>query len=1164
MNTNKGKKLSNVEHLLLRPDTIIGSIRNSETECWVYDEESKRIITKLITYNPGLERLFIEIMSNVEDNKWRSEKAGIKMTNIEVTTDDVNGEIIFKNNGSHIPIELTQYEFTDDKTQKVIVEEMYPAELFFSEFRAGTNFVDDQERKTSGKNGYGSKATNVFSKRFDILHSDPNHKLLYHQTFTNNSKSRTKPEVSPYFGEAFTQISFIPDYERFGYPGMDDTFISLIKRHLYECSMVTGLPVKFNGEKLYVKNLEDYSKLFFPQSNTILFKSELGDECVVVEHPEEESMEANSVKHVSFVNGIYTKDGGIHVDNWSEKIFRFLVDEFNKRKVKKGEPLKTTRKQLMPYFTIFVRCELPGPEFKSQTKDQLTGPNYSLLTNPNDPKHFNEYIRETVTKMLKWKFVNVLESKLSFLNESAAARKEKRGTKIPLGKKAEDANYAGKKGYAMNCTLYITEGLSAKTFATKLVSKLENGPDYYGTFALKGKFINVHNATVQEINNNEEVKLLKQVLGLITNVDYSIDDNFNKLRYGKVCILTDADDDGIHIRGLVLNFFFRMWPSLFYRSPAFCTSMSTAVTMIKLPKEKLPIMFYSNPSFKNWLEVNTLPKSVQPQYYKGLGTHEGNEYELYLNDPKIIDYLLDGQEEDYMNLGFDDEKGCSDWRKEWMLQYIKTEATSLQEYTYEGFMSLSAFVSEHLIIYHRMTLRRALPCMYDGFKESQRKIIYGIFNSSECRKEKIDLETIVGIIKKATRYHHGGVSMSSAIVKLAQGYIGSNNIPLLKNCGEFGTRWNGGKDAAAPRYIKTQPEDISEYIFRKEDEPLYEVVNEDGKEVEYRFYMPILPMVLINGASGMASGWSTEIPCFNPHDIINWINHYLAAPDHLDQLPKLTPWYRGFTGKIELTKNGWKSVGILEQCTTPKGWWDIKECPIGVWPVNIKMYIEQLESGEIGEGEKKKVCKKFIVDKKKMKSTTNSIHYRIKPSDEFLPDIDTPNNFKILQRNYSLKNIVVLDEHDYPHRYDSVESLLSDFCKKRLEFYVKRKEYWLNYYKNEIIVDQYKLRFLEMFIRKEITVDDLNQEDEVVEMMLLSHNFVKIDNSFDYILSMGLKSLTLRRLENIRKDIKKVQDKIDELEKKDIKNIWLDELSDFEKAYNKFLKTRNDDEKLKE
>jgi len=627
------------------------------------------------------------------------------------------------------------------------------------------------------------------------------------------------------------------------------------------------------------------------------FTAPNGDECVIVEKDPGDTLTLEDVDSVSFVNGIRTQAGGIHVNVWRDTIFRALVTTFNtKKKGKKATTtLKTSAKEMYPYMTLFIRTEVDRPSFASQTKDCLTGLkdengkniDYRLLNakSKTQKESWNEMLEKNLKKMMRWNFITLLEEKIAIKEERKLARKEGvSSSRLRLDpSKATDAIKAGTRD-SSKCTLWIGEGQSAIAFVNRGIGSIPKGRDHNGSYAIRGKFINVRNATTREVNSNEEVSSLKKMIGLHAGVDYSDPDNRKELRYGKICIVADADDDGIHIRGLLLNFFFHSYRALIEEN--FVESFSTAVAAVMFKKKSLEsLKFYSNPEFKKWYEESSKENKIdRVNYLKGLGSINPREAPGYFQDPKVISYVPDDEQEETMKLGFDDRE--SDARKVWITDSLASEDS---EYQYEGIMTLSAFVSEQLIIYHRMVLFRALPCIWDGFKESQRKILYAILKRNYSAPN--DLERVTGAIKEETAYHHGGNSIAEAITKMGQGFVGSNNIPLCVNDGEFGTRVNGGSDHAKPRYLKTMPEKIARCLFPAVDDALLERKTEDNVPVEWEYYIPILPMILVNGANGIASGFSTNIPSYNPKDLIRRVRRWLKKGDEgVDEMDWMVPW----------------------------------------------------------------------------------------------------------------------------------------------------------------------------------------------------------------------------------------------------------------------------------
>jgi DNA topoisomerase-2 len=1175
-------------------------------EMWVYNSETDSFSLQSIRFNPGLFNIIRELGSNIIDNKWRSESTDppSQMKTVQIILDPETGRITFMNDGYCIPVEKQTYVHTDHRTQKNISEVMYPAELFFGEMLAGTNFEDDDvPRKTSGKNGIGAKAANVFSVEFEVDHADG--KKRFYQKYVENGK-RTDYQITSLKKKGYTKISFIPDYHRFGYEGLDDDLIGVIKYYAYEISaMLKGIPVEFKvlGEeeethKIVVKDMIKWAKMHYPSAkNFIHLKNKNGDEMVMIERDDPpESDEIDNIAHRSYVNGILMKDGGTHVDVWRDAIFTKLIKTFNGRKVKEPLP-KASAKNIYPYFLMILRCEIDRPEFFSQTKDKFRS---FQLPKGYDPDKWLEYTKaqlapespnqEQLNKMMKWDFISLLEEKLLAKADKALSKKEN-SRRLAMGDKLKDAGWAGTK-QRDKAILCITEGLSAKTLAVRGMAVMDDGHDRFGAYAIRGKFLNVTNATKAKINQNEEVQSLKKVLGLKTGVDYMKDENYKDLRYGGgVLLMTDADDDGIHIRGLLLNFFWKMFPSLMQRNyvgtsviPNSFTSnmrsLSTPVVKVnvKTTKGVTEKVFYTNQDFRNWYANTENAKSIVStkkhpgiKYFKGLGSADAKEAADFFSKQITMAYYIDGEEDNYMTLGFSDKS--SHQRKEWITKdmvpansdEIDVDDVPTTVVQYQGNISVGHFVDKQLVIYHRMVLRRALPSLWDGFTESMRKIIYGLFLRNFQGPKNIEI--LGAAVKEVAHYEHAIASLYKTMQNMAKGFVGSNNIPLLTNDSEMGSRIGGlsaNSDECAPRYSLTQLEEVTRSIFPQVDNELCKHRYESNDKVEYVHYIPAIPMVLVNGTKSIGTGFSSTIPSYNPTDIVNWIKLWLTDPDKLDELEYLTPWYRNFKGKITLIYDDnnipikWESRGILEK-GPEKDWWHIRELPIDLWGNKMAEELEYLQSGQPVKGSKKKPTKNtYLLDFKDLCSA-NTIHYMIKPRKEYIPDIDTKGNLTMLKSTHSLTNMVLIDENDYPKRYNTAEEILEEFCERRIVFYDKRKTYLLDSLHKKYKVESNRYKFVKAVVDGRLK---LNQEDTQLESDMMSLKLAKMSTgetrepSYDYLLSMQMRSMTKKKLEELQKLIDNINKDITILQGKKAKDLWMEDLDNFEKEYARFLKTR--------
>jgi len=1177
----KGKKLSDFEHILLRPDTYIGSIVPITQIHWIWDNDKKHAIRKKIKYNPGLFNIIREIVSNSIDNVWRTKDSSMSKIVFTVSLD--TGEISVINDGYCIPVEKEEYEYVNYRTGKTIKETLYPAELFFGEAKAGTNFDDSEERKTSGKNGIGSKATNVFSKSFTVEHTDSVNKKKFSQTYTDNGKSRTKPKITSYSsGAGYTKITFTPDYDRFKM-NMTEDFVALLRIYCSEAAMITGLPVTFsmirNGSKetskLVFKDLIKFVKLFYPTTkNFISFKTKGNDECVVIEGEEPDADQTGNVQHISYVNGIRTKDGGVHVDTWRDAVITPLMKTFNAKYKNKKNPLKTSAKQLYPYLAFFIRVELDQPSFDSQTKDRLNSP-IPIISKPTAAE---------ITKILKWNFVSLLEEKLLYYQERQIQRREGVKKRIVGSKNLTDANDAGSKN-SLKCTLFITEGLSAKTLAESFVSFLDGGSDLHGAFAIKGKLLNVAKASSKQIIENKEIQELQSALGLIPHTDYSDLSNRKMLRYGRVNFFTDADDDGFHIRGLLANFFWIRYPSLWKQG--FFDILAESTPVVKIWKNftapKPLISFYTNSEYQAWSKAKSTGKE-RVEYFKGLGTIGPEHVQEMVTNRNTVEFTLEGDEDSYMNMAF--SEGESDLRKQWIVRDMGEggDVYNEPEFFYKGKVGLSTFIDTNLLQYERITITRAIPSVLDGFKEGQRKIYYGLNKQGLTSERKLlSVERAASAATSVSGYHHGGVSAEQTVIKMAQGFVGSNNIPFLVNRGQFGTRRMGGKDASASRYVKTYVDPFSHLIFSKEDSDVLTYLSDDGHPVEPQFYMPILPMFLINGkakakgSQGIATGFATKCPPFNPSDIVTWIQAWLK--DQHEDMPKLVPWWRGFSGDTEMatTKVTGKSESFDQVIVTGKldkiekgkfkGWWRISELPIGVWTNDVKEMLETLMVKQTKEvtrgGTKHKVENPAVIKDFKQYNNDNTVNMYFLTHNNFIPDMSVKSNpLSVLIQSITLSNIVGLDQHGYPRQYSNAEEVLEYWCPVRLEYYQKRKDWMLGALATKMEREENKYKFVTAVKEKDL---DMNQDDDELYQAMTNLGLKKLSNgedvkSFDYLLSMQMRTIMSKtKGDELKKQIDTLKKEIEILKSKSAKKLWNDDLVRFKKEYTKWLKTRKEE-----
>jgi DNA topoisomerase-2 len=1052
------KELDLHQHTLKRPDTYVGSIRSQTSPEYISSEDMTQITLQEINYIPALLRIFVEALSNAVDNVVRSKEHGVECKSIKVTINQETGETSVWNDGLTIPI--------GDSTN-------YIPEMLFGRLLTSSNYNDEEERYTSGRNGLGITLTNIFSTEFKVqLVSDGN---MYRQEWSNNMKNKGKPKITKSKLKGYTQVTWTPDFQYFSVPGYTMDFVRLMYRYVMDSAMATGVSVYLNDVKLPIKQFKDYVGLYSSDKHRLLLESR-ESQCVLI--PSQGTFQT-----VSFVNGVYTKNGGVHVDAWSDAVFKPLSTK-----------LKLQPKDVKPYFMVFVNCRVPNPEFSNQSKTKMTGPKISTSV---ESKH--------VKALCGWPFMDEIK-KLRDMKEMMTLKKtEKKRFKSIEG--FDQANKAGGKD-SVKCSLILCEGLSAKTYAVMGIEqgswvggeKLK-GRDWYGILALRGKLLNTRNAKADSIAANKEITNIIQILGLQYGMDYSVDSNYKQLRYGRVMILTDQDLDGFHIGGLIINMFDHLFPSLI-RRPDFLTSMQTPIIKINL---KTPLRFYDSVSAKRYIEKHQ-PSSKLVKYYKGLGTSSDKDIEETFGK-RVVIFTMDDNSRANINLAFSNDQ--SNTRKNWIANYKENEVEYTEDNNMFG-LNVSDFINYELIKFSIADCKRSLPNLVDGLKESQRKILYACFLKN--LNQPLKVAQLGAYVAEKTCYHHGENSLSDTIIKMNQDFVGANNVPLLLKDGQHGTRLQLGKDAASPRYIFTKLASRTRSIFHSDDDAILTSLYDDGDTIEPEYYCPIIPMILVNGGEGIGTGWSTSIPCYNPADIVSWIKNWLSETD----TGELIPWYNGFEGRIvPVSKHKFETHGVAKQDGKKIV---VTEIPIGI---SIEKYKEHLE--ELRDSKKIKSVKNY--------SKPNKVHFELVIEDGF--DVSQLK----LTSAITTTNLVLFDENNSIHKYDTVEDIMESFCGVRFKYYTMRKENLLKRLEEDKKVLKNRRRFLKKVMNDELVLRNRDEESILADMKRME--FTDIEN----LLALPVRSFSSQKISALDSKIDELRVKIEETTRATEKQLWLNDLN---------------------
>lgn len=970
------EKVTHVEHILRRPDSYIGSIIPDVFDTWT--RRDHMFERSQVTIAPGLLKIFDEILVNAIDQHTLHPK---KVNRIDVAWTDTI--ISIRNNGDGIPI------------QKHDKEKVWIPELIFGHLLTSSNYDDTKERTTGGRNGYGAKLTNVFSKLFRVTVVSNGKK--YTQTWTKNMSSVNEPVIKEYKGPGYVEIEFEPDWSKFGCASCPPGFKKVIERRVWDAAAwCLKAHVYLNAERIHVDSFEAYAKMHV-SGPTIALGSD-----IVIAHTD-----TGKFEQVSFVNGIATTHGGTHVDRFVNQLVTAL-------------PVKDIRPaQVKASLFVFMRATRDRPTFSSQTKTECTS------------KDTTEYTFKPAS--IKAVMACGLSDDLTALQMAKTEKELKKtdGSKksrifgIP---KLDDAHWAGTHK-SHECTLIVTEGDSAKTLAVAGLSVV--GRNAYGVFPLRGKPRNVRDASVKQLTENQEFSDLKKILGLQHGHSYT---SLKELRYGRLMIMTDADLDGSHIKGLILNMFHHFWPELVHLG--FIVAMVTPVLKVD------STWFFSEAEY-----AQAKPRG-RVKYYKGLGTSTSAEAKEYFKmiDRLTVKFEFDPETDGSMALAF--AKAMADDRKEWLVRHMAHPPQAIP-YGNTKRITVTEFVHRDLAQFSVADIHRSIPHVMDGFKPSQRKVIYACLKKD--LKSDMKVAQLAGYVAEHTAYHHGEASLQGTIIGLAQNFVGSNNLHLLEPSGQFGTRLMGGKDCASPRYIYTRLSPMTQTIFDPRDDAVLKHVVEDGHQVEPEWYAPIIPMILVNGAEGIGTGFSSYVPPYKCEDVIaNIRNVFRDRP-----LVPMIPHFKGFTGTTE--KKGdhtWILSGVVRKEGSA---WVVSDLPPGKWIQEYKEFLdESMEKGTVQkyENHSTETQPLFRVWSETPPEVTRAVH----TSNMYLM---TPTGIK---------------------KFQSPEAILMEYIETRVRVYDKRKAHLLKKMRDERAILELKARFILDVIEERLVVFRRDRKDLELDM----------------------------------------------------------------------------------
>ena len=1216
------------------PDMWIGNTVKSKFKTYILplnteipEGEARKVKEKTLTLPEGVWRIFLEIVSNASDNVIRSLQQGVEPGQIEVTCDEKTVSV--KNYGVPIPVEkrsvkqvgkeefhLVPYDGTGDP--------IYPPEFIFGRFRTSSNYDKTVVRYGCGRNGVGAKVTNLFSKRFKIIVDDLENGLRFIGIWKDNffmNDENGHPEISVKelpvsVKKSSVTVEWDLDFKRFGMTGYSKDEISYFARAMADFSFATKVPFVFNGVKLDYRSIRDYATLYFTKDeleNSIVqytwgykkpekgkkngARNEIGTkkieksiispksqddipdlEIMIIDTPD-------TGRVISYVNGLVSKNGGAHVDAVLKPIFKHFTSTVNGDKKKGG----ITATNVSPHISAIVNARLPDPRYDSQSKTKLEYPKVHLEIIPKLLKLTNNW--DTLARLYA-----ELQAK-GIKGASASDGKKEKNAPFPKGR---DANLSGTEE-SMKCTLILTEGDSATGLPQWMVALTENGEDYMGYMPLRGKILNITKAGQLQYNESKVISSIKNAMGFQEGVDYSLEENIQKLRYGNMIIAGDADSDGYHIVSLVLNLVREKFPGMlkqnrigYLRTP-----------IVKVYKgNKIHKRFLSEVKFYKWLENHPdANKKYKIEYYKGLGSFSEEDVKEDLDYSPTVICFYDKEANQNFDLAFDD--GRADDRKDWIERWrdiaqtddvlgIDLEEIKGKDGLYLG-QNISQFINRELIGYSVASLFRAIPSEYDGLKESQRKALYGVlkkFNYSYSPKNKaLKVEVISNEIAAAVEYHHGSKNLADTIIKMTQDFTGANNMGYFSKKGMFGSRECGGQYSAAARYSKIQLNWWVPLVFYKESIELVKKRDVDGNTAEPYWLPAVIPMGLTNKMEGIATGFSTFLPGHDPLVLIDIIEKMLAGEKPPDDI---MPWFNGFEGKLSLetkdvgdssrkkktiakeedeeeveegeeeedrneekrrrnaekqeeniieqsvkkSRKVVKTIGVFKSLGVKKnGQRIIKITELPVRAWTGK-YVAWINSVINEKGKNK------LIGDVKNKSKPNTVDIEIVwKSKETEPTIHNLH----LVKSFGLSNITLIDHDGFPRKYKNATKVLKTYFKHMITHYGELKDHRVKVEEDKIQMASYKTRYIQGRLDGEIHVKNMDEEQ-------IKTQLEKINVPFEIYDKMKERDLSKQSLAKWKQERRDAEVRLEEIRKQTPESIWLEKLAKLKKALMKRYK----------
>jgi len=1113
--------LGPAEAVLRRPDMYVGSIETREEHELLFVEGAEDAVEATDwSLSPIFRKIFDEVFVNALDAASRDDT----VRKISVVYEE-SGTIVVENDGRGIPIK----HFKDTGR--------YIPEVVFSELNAGSNFEDVGRRLGGGRNGVGVVCANVWSTSFSVEVHDGENQASYAQTFSANMRERSEPEVRQRTGRrrGSVTVRFVPDYARLGidFAGRSKLLRSLVFTRCREGAVCVraGVAVLFGGVRL-PDALAAYASALFRTPAAELAKDEAGSPggphlSAVFGRRGEAAGES-----VAFVNGVRCCQG-THT--------RHVLDRVCRAAQGKAPRDVHVRPQTVRDVVGFVAvCRIPDPAFSGQAKESLTTAARSFGFT------YEELAPRVVTKLHKQGVFDEIFRRETERDIASTVRK----TQVPKSKEVLVDKYDPAllcRTDPLNCTLILTEGDSAKALVVAGLSVV--GREHYGVFPLRGVPLNVRNVPVKKCLENKEIANVMRILNIAPGRPVEA------LRYGRVAIMSDQDLDGSHIAALIINFVHCLVPTLLETHPDFLCRIVTPLLRATHTRTGDVMTFFSQQELDEWLQGPDRAH-YRLKYYKGLGTNSALEAkEIFSQLERHTVTLVPTERTEAAVLKFFDVARVAE-RKEMLTDSYDPKLCV--DYTQDS-VDIDAFLDREVVHFSQYHVRRALASAVDGLTPARRKVLFYFLSLPAGRETRV-AQAAAGVSQK-TCYHHGEASLVECIVGSAQDHVGTNNVALLEPLGQFGSRHDKPSTHAAARYIYTRAAPVARSLFPPEDGPVLDYAEEEDIKIEPVHYVPVIPVVLLNGTTGIGTGFSTSVPSFSLESLCAAARALMRG----EPAPALTPHFEGFRGTVEVTPKGVRTTGALERedDTTVV----VTELPVGRWTETLLSEVKGC--GETGAaassssatgGPNKALQALPPVAAAVNLSTDTRVRVRVTFSESIADKTDEQ-----LAAAFKLSTVVpstfmyLFDAEEKLVLFQDYSDILRCHAAARLLLYRKRRDHQLEELRVKGAVLSHKARFVRLVV--EGTLELRGQSEAVLVAALEARGLAAIPASpggapsHDHLLDMSFRVCTAEHIAKLEAEIAKQSALLETLEGRTPADLWELDLQRVEAAHKDYLKT---------